>query len=174
MPDECDDEGFVVDESDGDEVDLFEELEAEMAAKSGVTSRSWPRAIYAYLKFGYDRTLKNQLQNTDRTDFSRWIDAVMTHVQVHYRHSSLPTKIEFKVLTLRFCFRKDIGTKHFMISPIKIVFEKGCLSRFDKVSPFMRNFQYCIPYDSYLEYFVCSGIILKRFTKIKTFQALNL
>ena len=102
MPDECDDEGFVVDESDGDEFDLFEELEADMAAQSGVSSRSWPGAIYAYVKFGYDRTLKNQLQNTDRTDFSKWIDAVMTHVQVHYRHSSLPTKIEFKVLSQSF------------------------------------------------------------------------
>ena len=105
MPDECDDEGFVVDESDGDEFDLFEELEADMAAQSGVSSRSWPGAIYAYVKFGYDRTLKNQLQNTDRTDFSKWIDAVMTHVQVHYRHSSLPTKIEFKVLSRLFFYR---------------------------------------------------------------------
>ena len=104
MPDECDDEGFVVDESDGDEFDLFEELEADMASKSGVSSRSWPGAIYAYVKFGYDRTLKNQLQNTDRTDFSKWIDAVMTHVQVHYRHSSLPTKIEFKVVSRLFYF----------------------------------------------------------------------
>ena len=115
MPDECDDEGFVVDESDGDEFDLFEELEADMASQSGVTSRSWPSAIYAYVKFGYDRTLKNQLQNTDRTDFSKWIDAVMTHVQVHYRHSSLPTKIEFKVLSRLFQFCIDTCTKSSII-----------------------------------------------------------
>ena len=73
-----------------------------MAFKSGVSSRSWPEAIYVYVKFGYDRTLKNQLENSDGTDFATWTDAIMTHVQGHYRHPTLPTKIEFKVLSQSF------------------------------------------------------------------------
>jgi hypothetical protein len=88
--------GFKVDKDGDEEEDLFEELEAEMALKSGVSSRSWPEAIYVYVKFGYDRTLKNQLENSDGTDFATWTDAIMTHVQGHYRHPTLPTKIEFK------------------------------------------------------------------------------
>ena len=99
MPNNCDDKGFVVDER-GDEVDQFLELEAEIALQNGVTSLSWPREIFAYIKFGYDRTLNNQLEYTDRTKFSTWIDSVMTHVQTHYRHRSLPTKIQFKVRSL--------------------------------------------------------------------------
>ena len=102
MPNECDDQGFKVDKDGDEEEDLFEELEAEMALKSGVSSRSWPEAIYVYVKFGYDRTLKNQLENSDGTDFATWTDAIMTHVQGHYRHPTLPTKIEFKVLSQSF------------------------------------------------------------------------
>ena len=64
MPNNCDDKGPVVVNGDED-VDLFMELEAEMALKTGVTSRSWPAEIFAYVKFGYDRTLKNQLENVD-------------------------------------------------------------------------------------------------------------
>ena len=99
MPNNCDDKGFVMVNGDED-VDLLFELEAEMATKTGVTSRSWPAEIFAYVKFGYDRTLKTQLENTDGTDFSTWVDAVMTHVQTHYHHSSLPTKVQFKVLQI--------------------------------------------------------------------------
>ena len=78
-------------------LDLYMEFEAEMFLRKGVVSRSWPDEIFAYVKFGYDSTLKNQLENVDKTDFATWVDAVMTHVQTHYRHSSLPTKVQFKV-----------------------------------------------------------------------------
>merc|ERR1719216_530151 len=86
-------------EEDGDgmgdeEEDLLMELEAEVTAKTGA-AMTWPSERYAYIKFGYDNTLKNQLSSIGTT-FNTWIDSVMTHVQAHYRHSSLPTKIQFK------------------------------------------------------------------------------
>ena len=88
-------------EEDGDgmgdeEEDLLMELEAEVTAKTGA-AMTWPSERYAYIKFGYDNTLKNQLSSIGTT-FNTWIDSVMTHVQAHYRHSSLPTKIQFKVI----------------------------------------------------------------------------
>ena len=78
-----------------EEEDLLMELEAEVTAKTGA-AMTWPSERYAYIKFGYDNTLKNQLSSIGTT-FNTWIDSVMTHVQAHYRHSSLPTKIQFKV-----------------------------------------------------------------------------
>merc|ERR1711936_118922 len=86
-------------EEDGDgmgdeEEDLLMELEAEVTAKTGA-AMTWPSERYAYIKFGYDNTLKNQLSSIGTT-FNTWVDSVMTHVQAHYRHSSLPTKIQFK------------------------------------------------------------------------------
>jgi len=77
-----------------EEEDLLMELEAEVTAKTGA-AMTWPSERYAYIKFGYDNTLKNQLSSIGTT-FNTWIDSVMTHVQAHYRHSSLPTKIQFK------------------------------------------------------------------------------
>ena len=76
-----------------EEEDLVEELMAE--AQTGAAN-AWPPEIYAYLKFGYDKTMKKQLKK-DGISFADWIAKVMTHVQAYYRHSSLPTKIQFKV-----------------------------------------------------------------------------
>ena len=81
------------DEMGDEEVDLSRELRA--AAQASVAT-TWPEELYAYAKLCYDRTLKRQLEN-DNTDFNTWADSVMTHVQSHYRHPSLPTKIQFKV-----------------------------------------------------------------------------
>ena len=81
----------------GDEdEDDFMELEA-LLSEGNANDRSWPGEVYAYVKLQYDSTLKNKLA-ADGTDFNTWADAVMTHVQTHYRHTSLPTKIQFKVL----------------------------------------------------------------------------
>ena len=77
-----------------EEIDLSFELGAEIQAANVLT---WPSERYAYVKLGYDRTLKNKLAS-ENTNFATWIDSVMTHVQAHYRHPSLPTKIQFKVL----------------------------------------------------------------------------
>ena len=86
----------------GDEnIDSLYELQADLEASDGVTM---PSELKAYLKFCYDRTLKRQLDK-DNTDFGTWIDSVMTHVQTHYRHPSLPTKIQFKVFILNKIYR---------------------------------------------------------------------
>ena len=81
------------DDMGDEEENLFDELAADAAASAAVT---WPEKIYAYVKFGYDNTMQDQMEN-DGTTFNKWIDGVMTHVQTYYRHGSLPTKIEFKV-----------------------------------------------------------------------------
>ena len=91
------------DEMGDEEEDLLLELEAD--AKTGA-AMTWPSEVYAYVKFGYDNTLKNQLA-ADGVSFNDWVNSVMTHVQAHYRHSTLPTKIQFKVIV-------DID---FMVSP---------------------------------------------------------
>merc|ERR1712001_4408 len=70
------------------------ELEA-LLSEQNANDRSWPGEVYAYVKLQYDSTLKGKLA-ADGTDFNTWADAVMTHVQSHYRHPSLPTKIQFK------------------------------------------------------------------------------
>ena len=81
------------DEMGDEEEDLSLELRAAAQASAATT---WPEERYAYVKLCYDRSLKGQLEN-DNTDFDTWADAVMTHVQSHYRHPSLPTKIQYKV-----------------------------------------------------------------------------
>ena len=86
------------DEMGDEEEDLLMELEAEVTAKTGA-AMTWPSERYAYVKFGYDNTLKNQLASVGKS-FNTWVDSVMTHVQAHYRHSSLPTKIQFKVMII--------------------------------------------------------------------------
>ena len=85
------------DEMGDEEEDLLLELEAD--AKTGA-AMTWPSEVYAYVKFGYDNTLKNQLA-TDGVSFNDWVNSVMTHVQAHYRHYTLPTKIQFKVIVER-------------------------------------------------------------------------
>ena len=91
----CQDEFAKNKDKMGDEEeDLAMELKAAAAKTSASTS--WPKERYAYVKFGYDKTMKSQL-STENTEFNTWIDSVMTHVQSHYRHPTLPTKIQFKV-----------------------------------------------------------------------------
>ena len=84
------------DEEKDEEIDISFELQAELQEANVFT---WPNQRYAYVKFGWDRTLKNQLES-ENTNFPTWVDSVMTHVQTHYRHPSLPTKVQFKVLDL--------------------------------------------------------------------------
>ena len=72
----------------------LDEKAADALASKAVT---WPSKLYAYVKFGYDNTMKAQLAK-DGISFGDWIDKVMTHVQAYYNHQSLPTKIMFKVL----------------------------------------------------------------------------
>ena len=86
------------DEMGDEEEDLSLELRAAAQASAATT---WPEERYAYAKLCYDRSLKTQLE-TDNTDFDTWADAVMTHVQSHYRHPSFPTKIQFKVQFLSY------------------------------------------------------------------------
>ena len=86
------------DEMGDEEEDDLEELLSEAALKTGAAN-TMPPKLYAYLKFGYDTSLKQQLSQ-DGTSFNTWIDSVMTHVQSYYRHSSLPAPIEFKVIVL--------------------------------------------------------------------------
>merc|ERR1712018_384537 len=89
----CENDFFKNEDKLGDEQeDLTLELEAEVATSAAT---SWPSERYAYVKFGYDRTLKNQL-SADNTDFGTWVDSIMTHVQSHYNHPTMPTKIQFK------------------------------------------------------------------------------
>ena len=40
------------------------------------------------------------------TTFNDWVDSVMCHVQTHFRHKSLPTKIEFKVYLTKIFFNE--------------------------------------------------------------------
>lgn len=77
-----------------EEVDLLVDLEAALSAE-GYTY--WPRERYAYVKFGYDKSLNRQL-GKERKRFADWVNPVMAHVQSYYRHYSLPTKIQFKVI----------------------------------------------------------------------------
>merc|ERR1712179_52857 len=56
---------------------------------------TWPYERYAYVKFGYDRTIGSYLSSKN-TNFQKWIDPVMTHVQSYYYHDTLPTRIKFK------------------------------------------------------------------------------
>ena len=89
------------DDMGDEEKDNYEEKQAQAAS---AMYTNWPSSIYAYLKFGYDNTLANQMRKQGTT-FKKWVDSVMTHVQTYYRHKSLPTKIQFKV-------RKNYFTTH--------------------------------------------------------------
>jgi len=84
-----------------EEEDLMMELEAEAKTSAAV---SWPSKQYAYVKFGYDITLRDQL-NKEGTNFATWVNSVMAHVQTYYRHYTLPTKIEFKYDTSETLFK---------------------------------------------------------------------
>jgi len=78
--------------TDLEEVDLTEEMQAEYAAYA-YSSSSVKSELFAYVQFGYDTTLANKL---GYGKFNEWVKQVMTHVQTHYRHGSLGTKIQFK------------------------------------------------------------------------------
>ena len=83
------------DEMGDEEKDNYEE---KMAKAASAYSSTFPSSgkIYAYVKMGYDRSLKAHLESQG-TNFKTWIDSVMTHVQTHYKHKSLPVRILFKV-----------------------------------------------------------------------------
>ena len=83
------------DEMGDEEKDNYEE---KMAKAASAYSSTFPSSgkIYAYVKMGYDRSMKAHLESQG-TDFKTWIDSVMTHVQTHYKHKTLPVKILFKV-----------------------------------------------------------------------------
>ena len=57
-------------------------------------SSSIPRKLKAVIKFGYTDDMKKALGNKD---FDSWIEEVLTHTKVHYKHPSLGTIIEFEV-----------------------------------------------------------------------------
>ena len=80
-----------------EETDNYEETMAKAAAAYPSSFPSSGR-LYAYVKMGYDRSMKTQLESQG-TDFKTWIDSVMTHVQTYYKHKSLPVQILFKVNT---------------------------------------------------------------------------
>ena len=55
---------------------------------------SIPSALKATIKFGYEDGMKAALGNQN---FDTWIQSVLAHTQVHFRHASLGTRIEFEV-----------------------------------------------------------------------------
>ena len=77
-----------------EEVDLLQDLQAALSADAYTY---WPSERYAYVKFGYDKSMNRQL-GQERKSFADWVNPVMAHVQSYYRHYSLPTKIQFKVV----------------------------------------------------------------------------
>ena len=88
---------------DPEEIELAKEIQA-IAAFSSATKL--PEELFAYVKFGYDLTLKGKLESENKS-FGPWVKEVMCHVQAHFRHSSLTTKIQFKVfkeIALQCCF----------------------------------------------------------------------
>ena len=82
------------DDKMGDEMEdpVMEQFAAAVASQAIV----WPPELFAQVKFGYENTMKAQL-DADGTTFDAWIDSVMTHVQSYYQHPTLPTKVTFKV-----------------------------------------------------------------------------
>lgn len=94
------DMGKHSDKMGDEEKDPSLEMEAFAQTSAAVT---WPSERYAYVKFGYENTMKAQL-DSEGTSFASWIDGVMTHVQTYYRHPTLPTKIQFKYNTAETIF----------------------------------------------------------------------
>jgi len=93
------------DEMGDEEKDNYEE---KMAKAASAYSSTFPSSgkIYAYVKMGYDRSLKAHLESQG-TNFKTWIDSVMTHVQTHYKHKSLPVRILFKYKHSETVFRNE-------------------------------------------------------------------
>ena len=81
----------------GDElIDSTQFCEQGENAQKTHQRESWPSDTYVYLKFGYENTMKAQLEENGTT-FASWIVPVMTHVQAYFILASLPTKIRFQV-----------------------------------------------------------------------------
>jgi len=77
----------------GDElVDDYVDKQIEAAA---MKVPNWPEKLYAYIKLGYDNTIARKMEE-EGTTFKEWVTDVMNHVQTHFRHKTLPVKIEFK------------------------------------------------------------------------------
>jgi len=94
---QCNEEYQKHNDTMGDEeVDLLQDLQAALSADAYTY---WPSERYAYVKFGYDKSMNRQL-GQERKSFADWVNPVMAHVQSYYRHYSLPTKIQFKYDTL--------------------------------------------------------------------------
>ena len=110
--DDSDEEYHKHDDGMGDEEK--ETYEEKKVAAAAAYTPNWPNSVYAYLKFGYDNTLARQMTRQGTT-FKKWIDSVMTHVQTYYRHKSLPTKIQFKVITRLQVLYFHLGYLIFMI-----------------------------------------------------------
>ena len=92
---QCNEEYQKHNDTMGDEeVDLLQDLQAALSADAYTY---WPSERYAYVKFGYDKSMNRQL-GQERKSFKDWVNPVMAHVQSYYRHYSLPTKIQFKVV----------------------------------------------------------------------------
>lgn len=88
-------EEFVEEGTDEDPEEVDEIMEMQAIEAAQLTTTSLPDEMFAYVQFGYDKSLKAKL-SSEYNYFSSWIDDVMTHVQAHYRHGSLTTKIQFK------------------------------------------------------------------------------
>ena len=74
--------------------EYIDELEDGVAdSRQTVT---WPDNLYAAVKFGYENTMKEKLEE-EGISFTKWIDGFMAHVQSYYKHPSLPVQIIFKV-----------------------------------------------------------------------------
>ena len=71
-------------------------MQAEYAAAEYATTGYVKSTLYAYAQFGYDTTLANKL---GYGKFNDWVKEVLTHVQTHYLHGSLGTKIKFQVFS---------------------------------------------------------------------------
>ena len=105
-------EEFVEEGTDEDPEEVDEIMEMQAIEAAQLTTTSLPDEMFAYVQFGYDKSLKAKL-SSEYNYFSSWIDDVMTHVQAHYRHGSLTTKIQFKVFS-----RKNIRIlifQHYLI-----------------------------------------------------------
>ena len=61
--------------------------------------KSIPRKLKATIKFGYEDGMKMALQR-EGTTFDKWIANVVPHAQIHFRHPSLGTEIEFEVCNI--------------------------------------------------------------------------
>ena len=105
-------EEFVEEGTDEDPEEVDEIMEMQAIEAAQLTTTSLPYEMFAYVQFGYDKSLKAKL-SSEYNYFSSWIDDVMTHVQAHYRHGSLTTKIQFKVFS-----RKNIRILFFQHSEI--------------------------------------------------------